>query len=259
MTDLVDGTENVEHAFDGCMYGLKYSYTKEPMPIKKPWKIISWNIQFPELHQTCDHSHEHVECAGRETKLTQTYTPCIVAHIVKGVNKHITRERTLLESFHAESDLDKEHPNIRLRKAKDFSRRSRVSSSSGRRPVTCVVVYDNTVEEELFGLLRVLAGKCLLGGTLGPTHCVSLDPSGSILQAGAQLLDLADIRRGLCLTENMGGVLNSMKAGCFSRSHSSNFVKALQDYDAERGPPPGLIQIIRSRRKVLMGSSSFLL
>ena len=248
MTDLVDGTENVEHAFDGCMYGLRSSYTKEPMPIKKPWKIISWNIHFPELHQTCDHSHEHVECAGRETKLTQTYTPCIVAHIVKGVNKHIIRERTLLESFHAESDLDKEHPNIRLRKAKDFSRRSRVSSSSGRRPVTCVVIYDNTAEKELLGLLRVLAGKCSLGGTLGPTHCVSLDPSGSILQAGAQLLDLADIRRGLCLTDNMGGVLNSMKAGCFSRSHSSNFVKALQDYDAERGPPPGLIQIIRSRR-----------
>ena len=92
MTDLVNGTENVEHAFDGCMYGLRSSFTKEPMPIKKPWKIISWNIHFPELHQTCDRSHEHVECAGRETKLTQTYTPCIVAYIVKGVNKHIKSE-----------------------------------------------------------------------------------------------------------------------------------------------------------------------
>ena len=248
MTDLVDGTENVEHAFDGCTYGLQSSYTKEPMPIKKPWKIISWNIHFPELHQTCDRSHEHVEGAGRETKLTQTYTPCIVAHIVKGVNKHIVRERSLLESFHAESDLYKEHPNVQLRKVRGFSRRSRVSSSNGRRPVTCVVVYDNSEEEELFGLLRVLAGKCLLGGALGLVLRTPLDPSGLVLRVGAQLLDLADLRRGHRPADTMGSALGGAKAGCFSRSHPGNFVRALQAYDADRSPPPGLIQVVRCRK-----------
>ena len=50
----------------------------------------------------------------------------------------------------------------------------------------------------------------------------------------------------------MGGVVAGMKAGCFSRSHSTNFVKAL--FDAERSPPPGLIQIVRSRRNAVDGS-----
>ena len=76
------------------------------------------------------------------------------------------------------------------------------------------------------------------------TYCVSLDPTGLILQVGTPLLDLADIRRRHCLTENMGSILGSAKVGCFSRSHPGNFVRALQEFDVE----PGLIQVVRCRK-----------
>ena len=37
-----DGTS---HEFDGRRYGLKQRYAKRPMPIKKPWRVVSWNFQ----------------------------------------------------------------------------------------------------------------------------------------------------------------------------------------------------------------------
>ena len=37
-----DGTN---HEFDGCRYGLKPRYAKKPLPIKKPWRVVSWNFE----------------------------------------------------------------------------------------------------------------------------------------------------------------------------------------------------------------------
>ena len=37
-----DGTS---HEFDGCRYGLKQRYAKKPLPIKKPWRVVSWNFE----------------------------------------------------------------------------------------------------------------------------------------------------------------------------------------------------------------------
>ena len=134
MTDLLDGTEHFEHSFNGCMYGLKSSYSSKPMPIKKPRKIISWNIDFPGLHATCDKSHEHVECAGRETKQTQTYTPQIVACIMDSVNKHVKKIEFLTDMKYEALTNNDEHPKENIRKVRDFQHyRSRSSSSSFKR------------------------------------------------------------------------------------------------------------------------------
>ena len=91
MTDLVEGTVSHEHKFDGCMYGLKSQFQETPKPIKKPWKIVTWGVSFPKLHRRCDRRHDHVECAGRETRITQVYTKWIAKIIVNGINDHVIR------------------------------------------------------------------------------------------------------------------------------------------------------------------------
>ena len=91
MTDLVEGTISHEHKFDGCMYGLKSQFQETPKPIKKPWKIVAWGVSFPKLRRKCDHRHEHAECAGRETRATQTYTKWIAKIIMRGINEHVIR------------------------------------------------------------------------------------------------------------------------------------------------------------------------
>ena len=91
MTDLVEGTVSHEHKFDGCMYGLKSQFQETPKPIKKPWKIVTWGVSFPKLHRRCDRRHDHVECAGRETRITQVYTKWIAKVIMNGINDHVIR------------------------------------------------------------------------------------------------------------------------------------------------------------------------
>ena len=91
MTDLVEGTVSHEHKFDGCMYGLKSQFQETPKPIKKPWKIVTWGVSFPKLHRRCDRRHDHVECAGRETRITQAYTKWIAKIIMNGINDHVIR------------------------------------------------------------------------------------------------------------------------------------------------------------------------
>ena len=91
MTDLVEGTVSHEHKFDGCMYGLKSQFQETPKPIKKPWKIVTWGVSFPKLHRRCDRRHDHVECAGRETRITQVYTKWIAKIIMSGINDHVIR------------------------------------------------------------------------------------------------------------------------------------------------------------------------
>ena len=91
MTDLVEGTVSHEHKFDGCMYGLKSQFQETPKPIKKPWKIVTWGVSFPKLCRRCDCRHDHAECAGRETRVTQVYTKWIAKIIMKGINEHVIR------------------------------------------------------------------------------------------------------------------------------------------------------------------------
>ena len=76
-----DGTS---HEFDGCRYGLKQRYAKKPLPIKKPWRVVSWNFELgSSLFKKCKGNHEHGPCAGRETKETQLYTSSIVSVILR--------------------------------------------------------------------------------------------------------------------------------------------------------------------------------
>ena len=91
MTDLVEGTVSHEHKFDGCMYGLKSQFQETPKPIKKPWKIVTWGVSFPKLRRKCDRRHDHAECAGRETRITQVYTKWIAKIIMKGINEHVIK------------------------------------------------------------------------------------------------------------------------------------------------------------------------
>ena len=76
--------DGISHEFDGCRYGLKQRCAKKPMPIKKPWRVVSWNFDLGSLlSKKCNGNHEHGPCAGRETKETQLYTSLIVGVILR--------------------------------------------------------------------------------------------------------------------------------------------------------------------------------
>ena len=65
---MIDGTESTTHDFDGCCYGLRQRFGDSNLYIKKPWRIVSWNVNIGEkLSLKCDGRHEHAPCAGRET------------------------------------------------------------------------------------------------------------------------------------------------------------------------------------------------
>ena len=82
--EVVHDDDGISHEFDGCRYGLKQRYAKKPMPIKKPWRVVSWNFDLgSSLSKKCSGNHEHGPCAGRETKETQLYTSLIVCVILR--------------------------------------------------------------------------------------------------------------------------------------------------------------------------------
>ena len=74
MMDMVRGTDSNTHGFDGCMYDLRSRFRNVGVPIKEPWRIISWEVSFNKLLSKCDGSHDHEQCAGKETRVTQLYT-----------------------------------------------------------------------------------------------------------------------------------------------------------------------------------------
>ena len=82
MKCMIEGTDSHIHDFDGCMYGLETQFDGRHIPIKKPWRIISWGVN---LHKKCDRRHDHGKCEGRETRITQTYTKQIVDIILKTI------------------------------------------------------------------------------------------------------------------------------------------------------------------------------
>lgn len=70
-----EGTESTIHDFDSCCYGLRQKFGNSNLNIKKPWRIVSWNVNLGGgLSLKYDGRHEHAPCAGRETIHTQIYT-----------------------------------------------------------------------------------------------------------------------------------------------------------------------------------------
>ena len=57
-----DGTS---HDFDGCRYGLKQRYAKKPLPIKKPWRVVSWNFELGDsLSKKCSETQSRQQCVS---------------------------------------------------------------------------------------------------------------------------------------------------------------------------------------------------
>lgn len=75
LTSVLDGSDHRNHEFDGCMYGLKTKFTDEEESLKKPWRIVSWGVEFPSMRKKCDHSMtmENV-LVGRRKQLNSTLT-----------------------------------------------------------------------------------------------------------------------------------------------------------------------------------------
>ena len=81
---MIEGTDSTIHDFDGCCYGLRQKFGDSNLYIKKPWRIVSWNVNIDgKLSLKCDGRHEHTPCAGRETIHTQVYTSKIVSIILE--------------------------------------------------------------------------------------------------------------------------------------------------------------------------------
>ena len=89
MKCIIEGTDSYVHDFDGCMYGLKIQFDNRYIPIKKPWRNVSWGVEF-DLHKKCDRRHDHGKCEGRETRITQTYTQQIVDIILKTICRNVS-------------------------------------------------------------------------------------------------------------------------------------------------------------------------
>ena len=97
MVKLIDAPDSFVNDFDGCCYGLREQYSHPPRYIKKPWRIVSWGVDFGDsLSKKCDGRHEHAPCAGRETIGTQVYTSNIVSTILKRLNENIDGKRVVL-------------------------------------------------------------------------------------------------------------------------------------------------------------------
>ena len=73
---MIEGTDSSIHDFDGCCYGLRQKFGDSSKYIKKPWRIVSWNVDVGnQLSLKCDGRHEHVPCAGT-LRTVSTYPTC---------------------------------------------------------------------------------------------------------------------------------------------------------------------------------------
>ncbi len=99
---MIEGTDSTIHDFDGCCYGLRQKFGESNMYIKKPWRIVSWNVELGnKLSLRCDGRHEHAPCAGRETLHTQIYTNKIVSIILEEQHRGSTcsdRDSTTIQT-----------------------------------------------------------------------------------------------------------------------------------------------------------------
>lgn len=83
----MNGSEFFVHDFDGRMYGLMPKFQEYVQHLKKPWRIVSWGVEFEGLKSKCDGKHAHGQCAGRETRRTQQYTERTINIVVNRVNR----------------------------------------------------------------------------------------------------------------------------------------------------------------------------
>ena len=91
--------------FDGCMYGLTAASGSDAgMPIQKPWRVAcSPGSSLPALlNRRCDGSHDHTRCEGKNTLLTQGYTP----EIAKLVHKAIVADIAAANKLSAKKAAD---------------------------------------------------------------------------------------------------------------------------------------------------------
>ena len=97
---MIEGTESTIHDFDGCCYGLRQKFGDSNLYIKKPWRIVSWNVNIDgKLSLKCDGRHEHTPCAGRETIHTQVYTSKIVSIILEEQEQRCIGDSRFQSSF----------------------------------------------------------------------------------------------------------------------------------------------------------------
>jgi hypothetical protein len=67
MKFMINGTESHIHDFDGCVHDLTTQFAEGTLPLKKPWRIVSWGVR-SDFNKKCARSHDHGECASREAK-----------------------------------------------------------------------------------------------------------------------------------------------------------------------------------------------
>ena len=113
MMSMIDGTQSTVHDFDGCRYGLTSKFKDVGMPLKKPWRIVSWGVQFFDLHEKCDGSHAHGQCAGRETRVTQMYTDQIVRCILRGVTNQMLINNVYGKKFRPKVMEEEDYPGFK--------------------------------------------------------------------------------------------------------------------------------------------------
>ena len=178
MKCMIGGTESHIHDFDGCMYGLKTQFDDRHIPIKKPWRIVSWGVKF-DLHKKCDRRHDHGKCEGRETRITQTYTQQIVDISLKTICR-----------------------NVSIRFKKSLSNGDDTCSScmhdrrSIKKTAVSVACNNNEVAADLMWLMIFHKGRCR----------INVDPDSSGHQAtGSQFFKTFAASHSLCATRQVIG------------------------------------------------------
>ena len=167
------------------------------------------------------------------------------------VNKHVKGDQYLTDLKYEALSMYEEHPNEPRRKAKDFSDyRSRSSSSSnGYRPVACAISEDCVVEEELRVLLRLLAARCVPGGSPQFGHrpfealsgkTLSVWTTPSVVSAGTCFCH----RLSWLLNDAMGQLLSGL-TGLNVRKRVQRFCEAIRDFPEGGVAPHGLVTIER--------------
>lgn len=150
LTSVLDGSDHYNHEFDGCMYGLKTKFSDEEESLKKPWRIVSWGVEFQSMRKKCDHSHDHGKCAGRETKATQQYTDRIIRTIVNRINQVVLKKAGHLR-------IPSPYHVKRIKGCEDWKRYHSMYSEGPRSDI-------HRRLRHLGAIKRVPAGACVVSG-----------------------------------------------------------------------------------------------
>lgn len=182
MTSILDGADHYVHDFDGCMYGLKTRFSTPEQSLKKPWRIVSWGVEFPKMRLKCDHGHDHGQCAGRETKTTQQYTDKIIRIIVNRINQVVVRH----PKFHVRSGP---YQTYKHKDCEDWKRRHSMYSEGPR----------SDIHRHFRNFDKVKRGVILPAQSYPPaTRVNDLCTFGASSGSPSLLVYVAWLRHGLC-------------------------------------------------------------